>query len=173
MGCPAVSSAKRPRENAIASSSGLRGGKADTIHPAGLSAGSLSSGVLPLDVVICTGTALVPAPGRASSTFPEALSQDSQVAAPPPGWAKVARDCPPLIDHSQVPGVCGESRQSTGAAGRGGGGAGLGRGAGAGAGGGTFGATQLLSAMAAPRMTSVREIERIAFTALLWKEPRR
>lgn len=154
----------------MASSSGSRTRSATTIHPAGLRAASLIRALLPVEVVTWTGVAPLVADWRASKTIPAPLSQVSEASGGALGTAKVAVERPPLLLHDQVPGVCGASRQSAGAAGRGGGG---GAGAGNGAGGGALGATQPPSAAMAPSTIKALRFERIAFTRLLWKERRR
>lgn len=155
----------------MASSTGLRGGRAKAIHPFALRAGSLISGVDPLEVVTCTGTAPLAVPDRASIIWPDPLSQASEATGCAPITVNVAVDRPPLTDHSQLPGVCGASRQSAGAGGKGFAGCGRGAGAGSGAAGGTTrGAAQLLSAPSAATTNRMRDVERFAFTCLLWKE---
>lgn len=124
---PAASNAKRPREKAIASSSGSRALNTTTSQPAGLRAGSLIKGRRRLLVATASGTAVAAEPARTRWTCPAARSQLSKASGGAPGRPKLAVERPEASAHVQFPVVCGASRQSAGGSGRG---AGLGTGLG-------------------------------------------
>lgn len=130
--------------------------------------GSLINGRRVLVVATASGTAVGAEPARANWICPAARSQLKTASGVAPGRPKLAVERPDTSAHDQVPGVCGASRQSAG-----GRGSGAGRGTGRGwlitTGGGTgLGA----EAQALSTRVAMQQRGTIAFTPLLWKEPR-
>ncbi len=174
MASPAVSSAKRPREKAMESSTGSLEWISATTQPGGLRKGSLLSGRVPKVVVSAIGSDAVPSPRRATSTRALTRSQVRVASAAPPEVPKLAVERALTRPQRQVPGVCAASRQSAGGDGVGveRTGAGAGGGGGGAAGMGLCGAAQDASIRPRPSAAGRRE-GAIAFTRLLWKEARR
>lgn len=157
----------------MASSNGSFTGSETTSQPPVLKAGSLSIGRRMLVVTTCSGVAGTGRNGSVSRLSRMRRLERSQtriaigsIRLPP----NEAEESSSIGVQRQFPGVCAASRQSTGGGGNGtgaaaGGGA-LATGAG-GCGAGFWGAAQEASKAVRTRRGA------IAFTPLLWKEPRR